>query len=99
MSRRPRCIHAGTRVTQVQQAAGGWTDVVRESIPEGRLYSWWSYRARDWAAADRGRRLDHIWATGGVEAAASGARVLKEARGWEKPSDHAPVFARFEIDR
>jgi exodeoxyribonuclease-3 len=78
------------------QAAGGWRDVVRERIPEGKLYSWWSYRARDWALSDRGRRLDHIWARGRAEAC-SDARVLKSARGWEKPSDHAPVFATFEI--
>ncbi len=79
------------------QQAGGWTDVVREAIPDGKLYSWWSYRARDWAAADKGRRLDHIWATGGVETAARGARIRKDARGWEKPSDHAPVFASFDL--
>ncbi len=38
-------------------------DVTRQDIPSGRLYSWWSYRAADWNAADKGRRLDHIWAT------------------------------------
>ncbi len=79
------------------QEAGGWTDVVRAQIPEGKLYSWWSYRARDWEAADRGRRLDHVWATGGVEAKARSARILRAARGWEKPSDHVPVFAEFDL--
>jgi exodeoxyribonuclease-3 len=72
------------------QAAGGWVDAVRRHVPEGRLFSWWSYRAKDWDAADRGRRLDHVWTTPGVET--SGARILREARGWEKPSDHVPVF-------
>ena len=38
------------------QEAGGWTDVTRADIPEGQLYSWWSYRARDWDAADKGRQ-------------------------------------------
>jgi exodeoxyribonuclease III len=79
------------------QQAGGWTDVVRTHIPEGKLYSWWSYRARDWDAADKGRRLDHVWATGGVETVARGARILRDARGWERPSDHAPVFAEFDL--
>ena len=77
--------------------AGGWTDVVRAAIPDGPLYSWWSYRARDWRASDRGRRLDHIWASADVAARSTGARVLKDARGWEKPSDHAPVFATFDL--
>jgi len=79
------------------QQAGGWVDVTRADIPEGRLYSWWSYRARDWAASDRGRRLDHIWASPDLAAAAGGSRILRDARGWEKPSDHVPVFASFDL--
>lgn len=77
--------------------AGGWVDVTRKDIPDGQLYSWWSYRARDWDAADKGRRLDHVWATGDIANAAHGSRVLRNARGWEKPSDHAPVFATFDL--
>ena len=30
---------------------------------EEKLYTWWSYRAPDWEAANKGRRLDHIWVT------------------------------------
>ena len=83
-------------LAQVQDA-GGWVDVTRQDIPEGRLYSWWSYRARDWDAADKGRRLDHIWATKDIAPSASASRILREARGWDKPSDHAPVFATFDL--
>lgn len=79
------------------QEAGGFVDVTRADIPEGSLYSWWSYRARDWDAADKGRRLDHIWATGDIANAAHSSRILRDARGWEKPSDHAPVFATFDL--
>ena len=79
------------------QDAGKWVDVTRQDIPEGLLYSWWSYRSPDWAKADKGRRLDHIWATPDISAAAHGSRVLKEARGWEKPSDHVPVCATFDL--
>ncbi len=79
------------------QEAGGWVDVTRADIPEGQLYSWWSYRAKDWDAADKGRRLDHVWATGDIANAAHGSRIMREARGWEKPSDHAPVFASFDL--
>lgn len=77
--------------------AGGWSDVTRADIPAGKLYSWWSYRAADWNAADKGRRLDHIWATGDIAKAAHGSRILRDARGWEQPSDHAPVFATFDL--
>lgn len=79
------------------QDAGSWVDVTRKDIPEGLLYSWWSYRAKDWSAADKGRRLDHVWATPDISGAAHSSRILRDVRGWEKPSDHAPVFATFDI--
>ncbi len=79
------------------QGGSGWVDLVRKHIPpEQKLYSWWSYRASDWQASDRGRRLDHIWATPDVAAFSQGSEVVKAARGWtQKPSDHVPVIARF----
>ncbi len=79
------------------QEAGKWVDVTRADIPEGKLYSWWSYRARDWDAADKGRRLDHVWATPDISGAAHSSCVLRHVRGWEKPSDHAPVLATFDL--
>ena len=79
------------------QDAGDWVDVTRADIPDGQLYSWWSYRAKDWDATDKGRRLDHVWATSDISGAAHGSKILREARGWEKSSDHAPVFATFDI--
>ena len=79
------------------QDAGAWVDVTRKDIPDGLLYSWWSYRAADWNAADKGRRLDHIWATPDISNAAHGSRILRAARGWDQPSDHAPVFATFDL--
>ncbi len=79
------------------QEAGKWVDITRQDIPEGLLYSWWSYRSPDWDAADKGRRLDHIWATPDISNAGHGSRVLRAVRGWEKPSDHAPVFATFDL--
>ncbi|MCI4663875.1 MAG: exodeoxyribonuclease III [Neomegalonema sp.] len=83
---------------EAAQRAGGWIDVTRQFTPvETKLYSWWSYRARDWAASDRGRRLDHIWASADLEPALRSSVILREARGWEKPSDHAPVFATLEF--
>jgi exodeoxyribonuclease III len=79
------------------QEAGSWVDVTRADIPQGLLYSWWSYRAADWDTADKGRRLDHIWATPDITGAAHGSRILRDCRGWTQPSDHAPVFATFDL--
>ncbi len=82
---------------EAARAAGHWVDVTRAELPQGLLYSWWSYRAPDWDAADKGRRLDHIWATPDIANAAHGSRILRPVRGWEQPSDHAPVFATFDL--
>ncbi len=79
------------------QSAGGWIDITRKDIPEGPLFSWWSYRSPEWESADKGRRLDHIWATPDIANAGHSSRVHRIARGWEKPSDHAPVFATFDL--
>jgi len=80
------------------EASAEFTDAVRAIIPpEQKLYSWWSYRARDWAASDRGRRLDHVWVTPPLKDAVRDARVLRAARGWEKPSDHVPVTVDLEL--
>lgn len=83
-------------LAQVQDS-GAWVDVTRQDIPQGLLYSWWSYRAKDWDGADKGRRLDHIWATPDISNAAHSSRIRRDARGWEKPSDHVPVFATFDL--
>ena len=78
--------------------AGDWQDVMRDFVPhDQKLYTWWSYRARDWLAADKGRRLDHVWTTPGLKGKATAMQVIKDARGWEKPSDHAPVMVDFDL--
>jgi exodeoxyribonuclease-3 len=80
------------------QQAGGWIDVMRGFVPEpAKLYTWWSYRAQDWAASNRGRRLDHIWTSPALAGAARELKVLRGARGWARPSDHVPVLATFEV--
>jgi exodeoxyribonuclease III len=77
---------------------GGWVDAMRYFVPTPtKLYTWWSYRAPDWAAADKGRRLDHIWVSPGLADRMSGVTVKKEARGWTRPSDHVPVTATIEL--
>lgn len=80
------------------QGAGEWCDIGRTHVPAPeRLYTWWSYRARDWAASDRGRRLDHMWATSEVAAQVRAHRVAEPTRGWERPSDHIPLVTEFDL--
>lgn len=79
--------------------SGGWLDLVRHKVPyDETLFSWWSYRARDWDVADKGRRLDHIWSAPSLGDRLLDVNVLREARGWEKPSDHVPVIAELDLE-
>jgi exodeoxyribonuclease-3 len=74
-----------------------WVDVGRSFVPPPeRLYTWWSYRNKDWRASNRGRRLDHVWASPPVAKQALAMETLVDARDWEKPSDHVPLIATFE---
>jgi exodeoxyribonuclease-3 len=72
-------------------------DIVRQAIPDPqKLFSWWSYRAADFRASNRGLRLDHLLLSPGLRDAAmrqgaAAARVHDDVREWERPSDHAPV--------
>jgi exodeoxyribonuclease-3 len=80
------------------QQAGNWIDAARTIVPEpNKFYTWWSYRAQDWAAADKGRRLDHIWVSSALGDRLAGIDVTKDARGWTRPSDHVPVTVTLEV--
>ena len=76
----------------------GFHDAVRHFVPETeKLYTWWSYRNRDWRASDRGRRLDHAWVTPDLASALRGHTILKEARDWPQTSDHVPVAVTVSV--
>ena len=78
--------------------AGQWIDAMRQFVPpDQRLYTWWSYRSPDWLKADKGRRLDHIWISPALGPAIRNLDILKEARGWERPSDHVPVSIEIRL--
>ncbi len=81
------------------QKSGNWIDVMRMKVPEPeKLYTWWSYRAMDnWQAADRGRRLDHIWTSQSLADRIAEIRIAKTYRGDKRPSDHVPVTAAIEV--
>lgn len=79
------------------QETGEWLDVMRHFVPPPeRLYTWWSYRSPDWAKVDKGRRLDHVWASQSLAPAVRTGTVLRDARGWDRPSDHVPVLVTLD---
>lgn len=78
------------------QAAGDWVDLGRHFYPApARLHTWWSYRSPDWTVNDRGRRLDHMWATPDLLDNAKSHKVCEPCRNWLKPSDHVPIVTEF----
>jgi len=80
------------------KAAFDWVDVTREFVPhDQKSYSWWSYRAADWQASNRGRRLDHIWVSQALKGGLKSQQIVSKMRGWEKASDHVPVIAEIEM--
>ncbi|MDV7341169.1 exodeoxyribonuclease III [Terasakiella sp. A23] len=80
------------------QASGQWVDAMRMHIlPDEKCFTWWSYRARDWRASNKGRRLDHVWVTPNLKDGVKACEVLLDLRGEEKPSDHAPVLVEIAL--
>ena len=75
----------------------GFKDVIREHFQDMKLYSWWSYRARDWDKSNRGRRLDHLWASNDIAAAFLSCSIEREVRSWQPPSDHVPIIATLNL--
>lgn len=77
----------------------GLTDCYRKHHPDStELYSWFDYRSRGFEREPkRGLRIDHILVTEPLLQSCTAASVDYDIRGMEKPSDHAPVWAQFEL--
>jgi exodeoxyribonuclease III len=77
---------------------GEWTDVMREIVPHNeKLFSWWSYRNRNWETSNRGRRLDHVWVSKKLFSKVKSGVIFKDTRNWERPSDHVPIIIDIDI--
>ena len=73
----------------------GLTDVFRKFEHPPKTFSWWDYRAAGFRR-NAGLRIDLILTTDAMTSACTASYVDKEPRGWDRPSDHAPVIAEFE---
>jgi len=69
----------------------GWTDAVRKLHPEEKIYTFWDY-FRNAYGRDAGLRIDHFLLSPAVEKRLKACGVDRHVRGWEKTSDHAPVW-------
>lgn len=88
-----------TRLDAIRDG-GGFVDLARRHRPDPeKLFTWWSYRSPDWTVNNRGRRLDHIWASAALaeRSKAEAFAIHVPCRSWERPSDHVPVVAGFKL--
>jgi exodeoxyribonuclease III len=69
----------------------GWTDSIRKLYPDEKIFTYWDY-FRNAFARDAGIRMDHILLNPVLKKRLVAGGVDKHVRGWEKTSDHAPVW-------
>lgn len=69
----------------------GWTDALRKLHPNETIYTFWDY-FRNAFGRNAGLRIDHFLLSPAVDKKLLAADVDRYVRGWEKSSDHAPVW-------
>ncbi|MEB3701466.1 Exodeoxyribonuclease III [Candidatus Bealeia paramacronuclearis] len=75
----------------------GFTDALRDLYPdEENLYTWWDYRGVSWPS-NKGLRIDHLFLSPQAADVLKNCEVNKGPRGWEKASDHAPVWCELKL--
>ncbi len=85
------------KMTRLQESLN-FVDTHRHFVPiTEKLYSWWSYRAQDPLVANKGRRLDHIWATPNLKNYIASMAIHKDFRAEIQPSDHVPIATVFNF--
>ncbi len=91
-------IHCSPQEREALQHLKNWgfVDTFRKHEDGAGFYSWWNYREGGFPK-DQGLRIDYIWASQGLAEKCNAAWIDREPRGWERPSDHAPVVAEFNI--
>jgi exodeoxyribonuclease-3 len=69
----------------------GWIDSIRVLYPKDKIFTYWDY-FRNAYSRDAGIRMDHILLSPDLEKKLKKGGVHRQVRGWEKTSDHAPVW-------
>lgn len=80
-----------TRAAFKSLVSQGWTDAIRKLYPDETIYTFWDY-FRNAYSRNAGLRIDHFLLSPQIEKRLLAAGVDKHVRGWEKTSDHAPVW-------
>jgi exodeoxyribonuclease-3 len=80
-----------TRAAFQKLVAQGWTDAIRKLHPTEKIYTFWDY-FRNAYGRDAGLRIDHFLLSPQLDHRLKAAGVDRNVRGWEKTSDHGPVW-------
>ena len=74
----------------------GLTDAVRLCHPQAGVYTFWDYQAGSYQKDD-GIRIDHLLLSPQAADRLKAAGIDRFTRGWEKPSDHVPVWVELDV--
>ncbi|MOA18752.1 Exodeoxyribonuclease [compost metagenome] len=85
-----------TRAAFHELVGQGWTDAIRKLYPDETIYTFWDY-FRDAYGRNAGLRIDHFLLSPHFDNKLLNAGVDRNVRGWEKSSDHAPVWVELAI--
>lgn len=89
-------VSAPERAALSALAGLGLVDLFRQFAQPPRAFSWWDYRMGAFRR-NHGLRIDLVLASAPLAALCTGCAIDRGPRGWERPSDHAPVTAAFDI--
>ena len=84
-------VQPRSRAAYARLLKQGWTDAIRETYPDERIYTFWDYKRNRWAR-DAGLRLDHLLLSPQLRKRLKNAGVDRAERGREGASDHAPAW-------
>ena len=77
---------------------GAFEDIIRNNFKQDdKIYSWWSYRNKDWKKSNRGRRLDHILISKNIKKYIQSVNIYRSIRDEKKPSDHVTISVTLKI--
>lgn len=80
-----------SRAAYKKLVSKGWTDAIRTLYPDEKIFTFWDY-FRNAYARDAGIRIDHFLLSSQFDKRLIAGGVDRNVRGWEKTSDHAPVW-------
>ncbi len=91
------CFHPDVRAALEEVMAWGFTDLFRLHCPDPEQYTFWDYRGPKTFERNRGWRIDHLMGTEPVGKMCQRCYIDKEPRAAERPSDHTPIIAEFDL--